>query len=273
MIAPGGIMPMGGGAAVPLNPPQTGLLLWLKTPIPGLSNGDDLNNTGTPAFWIDQSPNAYNCGGSASDGNAANPTYSTGTTINGFPTCRNVGANNQFLAIFVGLTGVEQKITNGLSSVTACIVGKVDNDPATGINDCVTLGQYGDDNGAHPYDHVEVVPWTDSHWYVVSYRRTRVDIGIPAPNLTSPHYYIVRSSSSLYDVTVNGTTIFTTATNTVNVNDNRPTRIGNAKIPFADGGGDVYMTGNYSEAMIYDHALNSTELADLEAYLHAKYGL
>lgn len=238
--------------------PAGGLILSLETPITGLSDGDLVST------WPDDS--SFHDNFTQPLGDTRKPTYkSASETINGVPTVKfNTTAPAKYLINasaqpqFTGLTG-----TNG---ATIYIVGKVDSDPpAVGY----ALYQVCERDAAH-FFIANRIPTSTGVIEDASFTTAYKAIGNPTPSLASPFSYACFSKTNLFTARLNGSQIFTTATNTF--------------LATASAGGDptfIYIgkdvgTGSNSWISlfkIWDHVLDATEIAQMDAYIYAKFGI
>lgn len=110
-----------------------------------------------------------------------------------------------------------------------------------------------------------VVPFTDGVIYDqfgTTVRKTTVN---PAASLTSPRVYEVVSTSTEWSNHLDGTQLFTTATNTVGWNT--ATNVG-----WAGSGNSSYMDGDIAELIICPAKLGTTDRAAMKSYLNTKWG-
>lgn len=91
--------------------------------------------------------------------------------------------------------------------------------------------------------------------------------GSPAFDVLDPQIYQVLSKSGEWTARFNGTTSFTTASNTVNFNS---TNSGNTHIGASH---TSVFNGNISEVVLYGRELTATERARVQSYLAIKYGI
>lgn len=107
------------------------------------------------------------------------------------------------------------------------------------------------------------VPYTDSKVWDDCGATVRKDCGALTATLTSPSCYEVRSASGAWQNLINGTSQFSTATNTV----------GFASAPALGGNASVgsYFDGAIAELVVYDRVLSANERAVLVAYFKGRY--
>lgn len=203
-----------------------------------LSDGDLIS------AWTDSSGNGNN--GSASG--TARPTYKTGITASGKAVARFEGSNNVIT------------FSNFISSLTAgtlFLVIKIDNDPPAGASTsgCWNLGT------APQSSHF---PYSDGNIYEAFGTTARKTVGNPTPSLSSAfRTYIVTSKASEYKVYLDGSSIYSTATNTVGFPSSSITLGANLSSHKLDG--DIAVFG------LYNSALSSSDVASLHSYLNSNY--
>lgn len=215
--------------------------LWLAADnIVGLNDGDAVTT------WSDASGNARD----ATQATAAKkPIYKT-AIVNGEPIVRFDGSDD-VLALPNFLTG--------FTAGEMFVVVKIDVDPpaASGQTGCWNFG-----SGARSH-----YPFTDGTIYDhfgTDTRKTTVD---PTPALTSFRLYNAISASGEWTSNLNGTQLFTTATNTVGWST--APLVGQS----SEGGGDFYLDGDIAELALYSRKVTTTERDDLESYFSTKYSL
>jgi len=104
----------------------------------------------------------------------------------------------------------------------------------------------------------------DSNIYDSYGSTTRKNTGDPTPSLASMHSYSVITTSSEWTNTVNGTQLFTTATNTTSFQ---------ASPVFGGNGVDTGMDGRVGEILIFSAKLSTADRTALKAYLSVRYGI
>jgi hypothetical protein len=255
-----GFYPKYHGPVIP-TAPSGGLILSLETPIAGLNDGDVVST------WPDDS----SFHDDFSDLNVTQPIYkSASETINGVPTIKfyHGSPTPQRLysphapSQFTGLSG-----TNG---ATIYIVGKVSNDPPTSPNE---FGLYKVNAvDASVFSIHNRIPSVDSHIYDKAFSDSVKDIGNPMPSLASPFCYATFTKTNLFTARLNGNQIFTTSTCTFEPTNSAPLDDGNIWIGSDN---DVASgSGNYcwiSLFKIWDHVLDATEIAQMDAYVYNKF--
>lgn len=256
----------GGG----VSPPSTGLIWWLKTPISGMADGYVFTaGGGAGNVWPDSSSSALNAQGSVTG--ASHPSYhSTGAgTINSIPVVqfnKNNGTNNSGSIFSTG-----GSLPSGYTTLTEAsiyVVAKVDADPT---NADFTHAGLVEPNYADPAtDFAGQFPSSDGHIYTSMFTTVRKDAGNPTPAMTSPFYLGCLSASGSYKVRLNGTEIFTTATNTF-TSDPSSTNIFTGMN--RNNGFETYLDGFIAEILIYDHFLSGADITDLETYLANRFAI
>lgn len=143
---------------------------------------------------------------------------------------------------------------------------------ANAANGAYGLWRYSqsDYNAHHLYSNTIYETWG---------RATRVTVGaIPGGKvITNPHLYNVASKSGEYTVRYDGTQLYTTATNTpaflpqTSTGDAQYPQFGQSGAGTSDNG--YGWAGYVGEILVYDRVLTTTERAEVESYLNAKWGL
>lgn len=214
----------------------TGLWTWLAADaITGSSNGATLNQ------WNDQSGNDRH----AVLG-AGTPTYQT-NVVNGLPVVRFNGTDSYYTLPSMA----------ALTAGTAFVVIKRNLDPPIDGNK-TGLWTMGTDTQPTAW------PWTDGIIYEefgTTARKTTVN---PTPSLASWRLYMVRSAANDWSSYLDGTSLFSTGTNTVGF-PSAP-RLGAHTATFL-------FDGDIAEFLLYSTAVSAADRDSIEAYLAAKYGL
>jgi hypothetical protein len=210
--------------------------------------------------WSDKS----GFGRHATQGTGADqPIYNpTGGLVNGMPSLRFTGTSMSLFTPFFGALG--------LSAIEAFYVFKVDLDPAFGV-DAVAgalLGNWGTDTAG------EHEPFSDGNVYLGFCSTVRKTVGDPTPSLASPRIISMRSAASDWTYAIDGTTFYTTATNTfatrsVALAGQQP-RIGCAP---NNAGNQFGLVGNVGEIIICFGLLTARERQLLEGHLAWKWRL
>lgn len=218
-----------------------GLKVWYKAEsIIGIANG------GAVTTWGDSSGNGFDATQSTA---AAKPTYLT-AYVNDNPALRFDG--DAYFDI--------EDFSSGVTEAEIFIVVKVDNDPAGAAE---TSGLWG--IGLH--DVPTQYPANDGIVYDQFGTTARKTVGNLVPALTSWRIYNVRASDSEWTATLDGTQVFTTATNTFGL---APTPRLGRELAVA---GTVFLLGHVAELAIYSSILSSTNRTALLRSLGAKYNI
>jgi len=213
------------------------LVIWYKADALALNNNDPVET------WPDSSGNGH-------DGTTpfVSPLFATGQ-LDGLPAVRWPGVSNTHVAV-----------PNVLTALTAgecfCVL-KVDADPPPGPGPNIgDIWEFGSNNTDDYY------PFTDGQIYMGWGSTVRKTVGNPTPVLTAWRVLNVSSKSAEYIVRLDGTQIFTTATNTVGF-DAAP-KIGESA------NGNV-MKGYIAEYIMYDGVLVAADRDIVHEYLRTKY--
>lgn len=238
LIGFGRRLPSGGAAFSPDD--VAGLHIWLKADaITGLSDNDPV------ATWSDSSGNAND----ATQASAPNrPIYKTGI-VNSLPVVRFDGAADV----------LELGNLSALTEGEVFIVIKIDTDPP-GSSAASGLWNLGTDTLDTHY------PFTDGVIYDhfgTTARKTTVN---PTPDLSSAfRIYNVWSAASDWASNLDGSSLHTTATNTVGFSS--AARLG------TDDGAAVSLDGDVAEFILYDNKISGGDRASVVSYLQDKYAL
>lgn len=220
--------------------PTTNLALWLNAgDISGLSDGQSVGT------WPDSSGQARHFTSDA----ASAPTYHTGV-LNGRPVVRFSGA--QWLT-----TG---SFASSFTAIEIYIVVKIDADPPAASGNTGIWGGWA--TGAYPSHY----PWTDGIIYEGFGSNTRYSVGNPTPSLASWNVYNVRSSATNWSAHLNGTSLYSTGSNTVSIN-NGTHYIG------ADFNRQYGLKGDVAEVVIYSDIMSTGDREAIHTYFADKYGL
>lgn len=217
------------------------LELWLKADaITGLNDGDLIST------WNDSSGNSRNA--TSSLGNR--PTYKSSGGANNLPYVQFDGVDDQF------------DLPNFLGSFTAgeqFVVVKLNADPSDSLTGAAVLNRWGT-AGVNR----DLYPDTDGIIYDGWGSSTRKNTVDPTPALTSWRVYGAITTSSEWTNFLDGSQLFTTATNTVSWST--APRIGVT---------DTLrnLNGQVEEIIFYSRKLSSTERQTVYDYLEGKYGI
>jgi hypothetical protein len=223
-------------------PPMTNLVLWLKTPISGLNDGD---RVGT---WPDSSGNSNDF----TAGGGQRPHYRTVSgTINSLPVVDFVGSESNFLEN-------NTLDSTGFSAASVFIVARQNADPPPTFWGFWRWNSAGGDPSA--------IPFTDGVIYDGAFATVRKTVGNPTPSLASPFLYDVISASGSWKARLNSVEIFSTGTNTYQ-GQAASNLLGNVV------GGASSLNGVMAEVLVYSTNLDDTTRDAVELYLTTKYGL
>lgn len=230
-----------------LQPPLTGMLLWLKADaITGKTNGEIF------CVWNDSSGLGNNTTNKALT-SATWPQYVT-SQINGLPAVRFNATNNCRLDLPTMFAGTEV-------SAEVFLVLSVTNDPPTG-------SRSGGWHFAGTGDFT-TYPFTDGVIYDEFSTTVRKTVGNPTPSLTAWNVYNTTSTNGEWTARLNRTQLFTTASNTFT---NGAAGISGTQRfisnPSGTAGG---LNGLLAEVILYGRILTATERTNTLSYLTNKY--
>lgn len=178
------------------------------------------------------------------------------------PTWPGVGINGRSAAEHAGAS--MQRL--GLPSAAALtqgegfIVVQLQEDPPLAVGN-TGLWAFG---GSLNNSHVPFIDGTIYEEFGTNARKTTVN---PALSLTTPRTYNVWSAPSDFAMNLDGTTIYSTTTNTASF-------YATPFIGMSDkAGGNVYFNGRWGEFLLYSRKLNDNERDHNNRYLKAKWGL
>jgi len=172
------------------------------------------------------------------------------------PTLRTNALNAYPVVEFDGSTDV-LTIPNVLTALTAgtlFAVVKLNADPGSG-NGLIDIGTDGSLQDHYPY--------VDGTIYSDFGSTVRKTVGNPTPSMASWHLLSMRSASGAWDCRFNGTSLFTTASNTVGFN--AAPKLGN--------GGGAPLGCRVAMFLINNGALTDAYVEKLEGYAAHKYAL
>ncbi len=230
-------------------PVQTDLLVWLRADA-GLYQ--DRNAHTTPATadgdlvgtWADQTANGRDV---SPDVNLNRPTLKT-SIINGQSVLRFNGSST-YLAFALNAF-------SGVSAAEGFIIVK-----KTGNADTKGFWYAGQDTAQSHHRY------SDNHIYDAFFTTSRKDVGTGGPDFSAAFIlYNVISVSAEWTLNVNGTQVFTTATNTAGPNTNAAvgTGTGNSGNPL---GGDI------AEFFVYNRKLTNAERSYVGGYIQSRYAI
>ena len=231
---------MGGGGAAAFNPSDYGTVAWWL-------RGDDVTLNGADvASWNDKSGNARHW----TQGTPGKQPLFVASAINGKPGLQFDAASQEHLRgpnFFGVFTAAE----------TFIVLQRTADPPVSATTD--GLWKIGQGTSS-------VVPFTDGKIYdsfASTVRKTTVN---PAASMASPCVYNVVSTSSEWTNFLNGTQLYTTATNTVAFY-NSPAALG------WDIVSTIYMDGIICEWLTFSAKLDAAGKAAVKAYLGTRYGI
>ena len=246
-----------GGGAPTAPADATNLFIWLRSDqaiykdlgsTPATADGDAVEQ------WNDLS------------GNSNNAIYEVTHTA---PKLRTSAVNGQnaieFLASDIREFVFTSHILDGLTSGEVFVVLKSDNDPATSY----AAGQLYRFGNADPFDTYVTYPNADGlngDLLEVFGTTVQKNCGNPTPSFSSTYrVYNAYSASADWQNFIDGTSLFSTGTNTVGW----PTT---PKLGCGINAGFSW-SGRIAEFLFYKHKLSGTDRATVTAYLGARYGL
>lgn len=214
----------------------SGLVEWLKADaITGLADNDPIST------WT------ASAGNNATAAGTARPTYQTNEQ-NGLPIVRFDGVNDAMaFGNFSALTAGE-----------VFIVIKIDNDPTTGSGARSGLWTIGTDGAL-----ITLYPYDDGVIYDGFGSTARKTVGNPTPSLASWRVYNVFSAANDWGANLDGSSLFTTATNTVGFSASCV--LGAQSVAFLD--------GDVAEFIMYNRKLTAPERASVLSYLETKWAI
>jgi hypothetical protein len=215
----------------------TGLWGWWKADV----NGGLADNVGI-ASWPDQSGNARHL----TQATGANqPTVQT-NELNSLPIIRFDGASDY----------LNVPDPSALTAATVFLLIKIDADPPAATAQASLW--HISSSGAESY-----FPWTDGNIYDTFGTPDRKSAGNPALSLASWRTYCISSSAGNWTNWVDGTQLFTTATNTVGFSSGAT---------FGSGlSGGAFLDGDVAEFFIFNSALSTGDRQLMEAYITTKW--
>lgn len=233
----------GGYTGTVIPPTITSLEAWYDASILTGANND------SKSTWADSSGNGFNL---TEVTGGFGPQLKT-SSINGLNTLQFDGNRKYSIAT---------TILNGATAASWAAVFVNDNDPRTGGD----IGALIDGIGSSGSDTHQ--PYTDQTIYDGFATTVRKTVGDPTPSLASPRVAVVRSATNDFTWHLDGTSIFSTGTNTVGI---QGSGVGVRRI-----GANKSDTGDnckIAEMCVFRSALTSTERQQMEGYLAWKWGL
>lgn len=195
--------------------------------------------------WADISGNSRHWN-QATSGNR--PTYKT-NIVNSKPAARFDGTNDYLGVTVSGLSG---------ASTVWCVLKLVNDPSSTGSGGCWNTSSASGGNNHYPY--------TDGTIYDGNFSSARKTTANPTPSLSSTfRRYCVVSSSSQWTSYLDGSQLYTTATNT-------PQYTGSMMLGTSDAS-NYWMLGDIVEWFWMNSEATSQNLTDMDSYFATRYGL
>lgn len=242
----------GGGAFDPLS--ISGCVLWLKADGSCYNTGTTQATDGqTVETWVDESATTATVTQATS---GSRPTFKT-NIVNGKPVLRFDGSDDYFPVTISGLSSS--------SGLTCFFVSIKDADPpaynqaAAPVNGFTSLSTAWN---AH-------IPFSNGLTYLSMGTDTRKDAITLTKAVNVWRVMSLRSASASYALYIDGTSDYSTGTNTVGIGDTA--NIGaSAAYP---GSTDFRFDGDIAEILLYNSALSTGDREAVEDYLGTKYGV
>jgi len=175
------------------------------------------------------------------------PSYNA-TGLNSLPSMDFNGTSNYMTVPNVGL---------GLTSAEVFIAGIRDADPPTAPTSGFWF--YGSQSGVDNH-----VPYADGNIYDTWGATARKTVGNPASSLASKFLYNISTASGAWTARLNGTQIFTTATNTVGFRT--APLLGKSE-------GAYYYKGKFGSHLLLNTVATTTQRTLINAYFNTKYAI
>lgn len=242
-----------GSAGGTLPESVTSLEAWYDASVQALADGANLNP------WPDETGNGW-----------------TASTANPGPTLQTNELNGLSVAQFAntGATpgsgdgfGISSSLMSGATSGCYFAVFKSEADPAaSGFNAGPVIGNFGGAAGGNAASHH---PYSDGTFYEHFGTGTRKTLGNPTPSFSSTYrIYSVHSATSDYRAYIDGTSFFSTASNTVDFGSQ------NKNLGWALSNNGNKFLGKIAEILIFKNdVLTTTDRQRIEGYLAHKWGL
>jgi len=242
-----------GGGFSPLSVTSAAGVFWLNSGAGAFnSTGPDVlaTNGQSVTLWDNGFGNAnYD----AQQTNASSrPTWRSADGPSSRPTIRFAGASTQFFDF----------VSGSLSALTAgeiFVVMKRNADPAASA----ALSGFWAMGSSTEVSLQAHVPFTDGTVYENFGTTTRQTTINPTPSLASWCLYNVSAAASDFNARINGTSFYSTATNTV----------GFATAPKIGVSVAVHYDGDFAEIIMYNAKLSTADRAGVNGYIATKYGL
>lgn len=232
-----------GGGAVDDPGDVTGLHLWLRGDQTGVADGAEITT------WSDLSGQNNFCSGAG----ATKPVLrATG------------GPDSQPCVEFEGTVSyfTVPNFHTGFTAAHAFAIVKIDVEPPSVASKCgPPFGHFGNEVS----ELASAYPFTDSNVYENFGTTVRKSTGNPTPALTNWHLYEIRTASGAWSNWFNGTSHFSTGTNTVGFRNN-------AFIGRDETGGTInFLDGRIAEGLIYNKVLSAGEILTVKGYFTSRY--
>jgi hypothetical protein len=239
-------MMLGGGGGLFVPSQLSSLKVWLEA--------DDVNKTNgalvAGSDWVDRMGNVTLSGGSAT-----NPVMNT-NVLNGHSALNWAGSTNSTQRFGMGTT-----ILSGVASCCFFMVYAVANDPPSTARGggCVTGFSSDTQSSHHPYEDGTIYEGMGS-----SARKTTVN---PTPALTTFRIYSAHSAANDFRTYLDGTQLYSTATNTVNTGS--ATRyVGGSAGAVTDA-----FNGRLCSVLVLDDSLTTGNRQKVEGWLAWRFAL
>lgn len=219
----------------------SGLALWLRADL-----GITVTGSGV-SLWADQSGNGRNF---AQGTDAQRPPYLASGGINGKASLHGTAVSGQGLVCVATMA----TILGPATAAERFAVGKL---AADGDIDPIGINWGTGDSGSY-FEFIDSKPYDG---FATTIRST--GNAIPAGVMTQPFVTDTQSTNGLFSILINGTTNFTTGTNTFNAG---------ATTPGLMNAGAGSMNGLLGEVIVYSRILSAGERSQIRAYLTAFWG-
>lgn len=225
-------------------PVTSGLEFWVSaSQIPAQSDNTSILYGG----WPEISGNRRHAGRMGTT-----PKYRTASGPNSTP-CIQLNGTSDFFSVYSFMSGIS------MTAAEMFVVSKVATDPPVSAKSSHPVASW--DGLGSVGNHY---PWITGDILDGFASNARKTVGNPAPSLTSWRTYNARSAAGAWSAHLDGTQLFTTATNTVSFASAQP-KLGNT-------GSGVFMEGFIAEVIIFSRVLSSGERSQIHTYLNSLYG-
>lgn len=218
----------------------SGCVLWLRSDL-GITIATGVSQ------WNDQSGKSNNASQSTS---GQQPAYVT-RDINGYPSISSNASAGTYLTF-------SSHPANGIITTSAAeriFVGENASDPPGGASTGDCESAWGTSGQASN------IPFTDGNIYEGFATTVRKNAITHSANMANPYIFDSYSQANDWQLFLNGTNIFSTATNTFGVSSAAPVIVGNVA------------TMKCCEYIVFNRVLTSNERTELTRYLGARYGI